>query len=145
MIARLGALAFALAASACFVVPARQYQPPPGDPYAGAGGTPPANTSSYGDPAGPPGATAPAGPAVVSVTIRSSCGSTVRVFYGEKPPYSSGTSSTISSHSVESHQFRAGDMVWLVDEHDQPVASTGVGPGTREIEVPESCNSLIAH
>jgi hypothetical protein len=91
-------------------------------------------------PEGPPNS-----PAVVSVTLRSSCGSTVRVFYGDKPPYSSGTSGTLSAHSVESHQFRAGDMIWLVDDHDQPVASTGVGPGTREIEVAESCTSLIAH
>ncbi len=134
------AVLFALAATSCIVVPAQQgasrSAPSPADPYAGA------PTSASGGP--PPGATAPVAPQVVSVTIRSSCGATVRVFYGDKPPYSSGTSSRISSHSLESHQFRPGDMVWIIDDHDQPIASAGVGPNTRELEIPATCNSLIA-
>jgi hypothetical protein len=83
---------------------------------------------------------APAGP--VSVTIRSRCGSTVRVFYGDKPKFGSGTTSSISSNSVQSRSFRAGDMMWIVDEHDNGVSSTSISQGMREIEV--GCSGLQA-
>lgn len=82
----------------------------------------------------------PAGP--VSVTIRSRCGSTVRVFYGDKPKFGSGTSSTISSNSVQSKSFRAGDMMWVVDDRDNGLSSTTISQSTREIEV--GCTGLHA-
>lgn len=82
---------------------------------------------------------ASAGP--VSVTIRSSCGKTVRVFFGDKPKFGSGTTSSISSNSVQSHSFRAGDQMWIVDEHDNGISNTQVSSSTREIEV--SCNGLV--
>ena len=44
-----------------------------------------------------PARTRPAGP--VSVTIRSACSKTVKVFYGDKPKFGSGTYSSISSNS----------------------------------------------
>lgn len=78
----------------------------------------------------------------VSVTIRSSCGSTVRVFYGDKPKYGSGTTSSISSNSVQSHSFRAGDMMWVVDEHDNGLGSVSISANTRELEV--SCGGISA-
>lgn len=83
---------------------------------------------------------APSGP--VSVTIRSKCGSTVRVFYGDKPKFGSGTSSTISSNSVQSKSFRAGDMMWVVDDRDNGLSSTSISQSTREIEV--TCTGLHA-
>jgi hypothetical protein len=83
---------------------------------------------------------ASAGP--VSVTIRSSCGSTVRVFYGDKPKFGSGTTSSISSNSVQSHSFRAGDMMWVIDEHDNGLGSVTISSGTRELEV--NCGGISA-
>ncbi len=87
---------------------------------------------------------APSGPETVSVTIRSACPSTVKVFYGDKPKFGSGTYSSIESNSVESHTFTAGDMMWIVDESENGLASTGVGAGTHEIEIQSGCTSLIA-
>ncbi len=81
----------------------------------------------------------------VSVTIRSRCGKTVRVFYGDKPKFGSGTTSSVSSNSVESHSFRAGDQMWIVDEHDNGISNTQVSSGTREIEISSSCSGLVAH
>lgn len=81
----------------------------------------------------------------VSVTIRSRCGRTVRVFYGDKPKFGSGTTSSVSSNSVESHSFRAGDQMWIVDDHDNGISNTQVSSGTREIEISASCSGLVAH
>jgi hypothetical protein len=113
------------------------------DPNAAGGGGYP---SGGGEPAPAPaetsGGEAPAGPVVVSVTIRSACSQTVRVFYGDKPKFGSGTYSSISSNSVQSKSFQAGDMVWIVDGSDNGVASVTVTDRTREIEVSPSCDSL---
>jgi hypothetical protein len=78
----------------------------------------------------------------VSVTIRSSCGSTVKVFYGDKPKFGSGTTSSISSNSVQSHSFRVGDMMWVVDDHDNGLGSVTISSGTRELEV--NCGGISA-
>ncbi len=88
------------------------------------------------------GAPATSGP--VSVTIRSECPSTVKVFYGNKPKFGSGTTSSISSNSVNSHSFRAGDMMWVVDEHDNGMGNVSVSPGTREIRIGRDCRSVSA-
>ena len=148
------AAAVAVAASACIRVPAQQNPPPnyQGDPnynngsYGGApapsgggpsyGGAPTPSASSYS----PPPPAAPPGP--VSVTIRSSCSKTVRVFYGQKPKWGSGTYSTISSNSLQSHSFNQGDMFWIVDDSDNGLSSTSAGPGTREIEILPSCTGF---
>jgi hypothetical protein len=68
----------------------------------------------------------------------------VHVFYGDKPKFGSGTYSTIESNSVESHTFNPGDQLWIVDESENGIANTSVGPGTHEIDVMESCTSLVA-
>ena len=86
------------------------------------------------------GSSAPSGP--VSVTIRSSCGSTVRVFYGDKPKFGSGTTSSISSNSVQSHSFRVGDMMWVVDDHDNGLGSVTISSNTRELTV--GCGGISA-
>jgi hypothetical protein len=87
---------------------------------------------------------APSGGGSVSVTIRSRCSKTVRVFFGSKPKYGSGTNSSISSNSVQSHSFRAGDMMWIIDDSENGVSSTTVSAGTREIEITSSCSGLTA-
>lgn len=79
----------------------------------------------------------------VSVTIRSRCGNTVHVFYGDKPKYGSGTSSTISSNSVQSHSFRVGDQMWIVDDHENGVSNVQISSSMRELEL--SCTGISAH
>jgi hypothetical protein len=95
-------------------------------------------------PTGPSRATpTPAGaPSSVSVTIRSRCSKTVRVFYGAKPKFGSGTTSSISSNSVQNKTFRPGDQMWIVDDRDNGLSSVQVSAATREIEVTASCSGL---
>ena len=87
---------------------------------------------------------APAGPQTVSVTIRSSCSKTAKVFYGEKPGFSSGTQRSVSSNSVENKTFRVGDQMWVVDDGGKPLGNVRIEPGTRQIEIASSCTALSA-
>jgi hypothetical protein len=75
----------------------------------------------------------------VSVTQRSSCKENVRVFIGDKPKFGSGTTSSVAPNSVSSRQMKEGDMVWIVDGSDDPIASTRIQSGTSTIEVDGSC------
>ena len=123
--------------------------PPPqsgtGPTYASSG---PSSSSDGSDPsfassspsATPAAAPAPSGP--VSVTIRSSCNKTVKVFYGDKPKFGSGTYSSISSNSVQSHSFQEGDLFWIVDESENGISSASICRGTRELEIGSSCSGI---
>ncbi len=105
-------------------------------------------TSAAGEPAvaagspsaAEPVAAAPQGP--VSVTLRNSCKQTVKVFFGDKPKFGSGTYSSLSSNSVTSHTFAVGDMMWIVDDAENGLSSTSVSANTREIEVLDGCSGL---
>ena len=66
------------------------------------------------------------------------------VFYGDKPRFSSGTTSSISSNSVQSHSFQVGDNMWLLDDTGDGVGSVTISNGTREIEVSKNCGGLSA-
>ncbi len=101
-----------------------------------------ANSSSSSSGGGGGGGGASSGP--VSVTIRSSCSRTVAVFYGNKPKYGSGTTSSISSNSINSHSFRAGDMFWIVDSSGNGLASVTVTQGMRNLEILGSCTDISA-
>jgi hypothetical protein len=87
---------------------------------------------------------APAGPQTVSVTIRSSCSKTAKVFYGDKPGFSSGTSSSVSSNSVSSKTFRVGDQMWVTDDAGKPLGNVRIEASTRNIEIASSCTDLSA-
>jgi hypothetical protein len=116
-----------------------------GTPPEGAAGEAPAAPEPGAEPgAEPAGSDAPAGPTTVSVTIRSECKDTVRVFFGEKPKFGGGKYSTVSSNSSSSYSFKPGDMFWIVDESDNGVASATVSDTTKEITVASSCTSLAA-
>ena len=87
-------------------------------------------------------ASAPAAPTTASVTIRSSCNKTAKVFYGDKPGFSSGTQSSISYNSVQSKTFRVGDQMWVTDESGKGLDGVTIDAGTRQIEISSSCSSL---
>lgn len=133
--------------TACLMPPAQNgggnYSGGGGGGGAPAGGGDPEPASySGGAPASAAQSPAPAGP--VSVTIRSACSKTVKVFYGDKPKFGSGTYSDISSNSVQSHSFRPGDMFWIVDDSQNGLGSTSIGPNTRELEISSGCTSINA-
>ena len=92
----------------------------------------------------PERASAPAAPTTASVTIRSACTKTAKVFYGEKPGFSSGTSSSISSNSVQSKTFRVGDQMWVTDDSGKPLDNVTIDANTRQIEITSSCGSLAS-
>lgn len=140
-----------VAATLAIVLLSACLMPPPqsgtGPTYASSSGAPSESGTDSSFASSTPGATpaaapAPAGP--VSVTIRSSCGQTVKVFYGDKPKFGSGTYSTISSNSVQSHSFREGEQFWIVDDSENGVSSATISSGTRELEIGSSCSGISA-
>lgn len=78
----------------------------------------------------------------VSVTIRSSCPKTAPVFYGSKPKFGSGTQSSISTNSVQSHSFRVGDMFWVTDASGNGLDGVTVTERTRTLEIDSSCSRI---
>ena len=138
----LATLCATLALTACLIKPQPRsggYEPAAGsDPAAGMAASSPSAASS-------PAPATPAAPAVVSVTLRNSCRDTVKVFYGDKPKFGSGTYSTLSSNSVTSKQFRAGDMIWIVDDSQQGLASATISAGMNTVEVTSGCTGLTSH
>jgi hypothetical protein len=124
--------------SACLMPPPNGGGGYASGPSSGGEANGPAPTSTATASAAP----APQGP--VSVTIRSACSKTVKVFYGDKPKFGSGTYSTIDSNSVQSHSFRAGEQLWVVDESENGLGSATIAQGTRELEVSSSCTAISA-
>jgi hypothetical protein len=86
----------------------------------------------------------PSAPSTVSVTIKNSCGETVKVFFGDKPKFGSGTYSSASENSRSNHSFSPGDQFWIVDDSQNGVANVAVTESTREIEILGSCDRLAA-
>jgi hypothetical protein len=116
-------------------------QPAGGAPAAGSGGPGAPTTTNPSDPSATT-ATSASGPSSVSVDIKSSCSKTVKVFYGDKPKFGSGTYSTASANSRSSHSFRPGDQFWIVDESENGVANVSIQDSTKEIEILGSCTQL---
>lgn len=92
----------------------------------------------------PPAEAAPAPPKPVSVTLRNTCGETVKVFYGDKPKFGSGTYSSMSSNSSTSHSFMPGDMFWIVDDGQNGVSNVTIAEGTRTVEIQDGCTSMTS-
>jgi len=122
-------------------------------PAGSSGSTAPSSSDSSGSssytappPAAPaedmPREPAPSGPRTVSVTIRSSCSKTVGVFYGDKPGFSSGTKSSVSSNSVSSKTFTVGDKMWVLDDAGNGASLITIAESTRTIEITSSCDGF---
>ena len=152
MIKSVLAAVFAVAATACIMPPQGGAQPAspsssPSEDTSGMSSSPSSSSYSSSSPSSPEPTrastpAAPAAPTTVSVTIRSSCSKTAKVFYGDKPGFSSGTQSSISSNSVQSKTFRIGDQMWVTDDSGKPLDSVRVDSGTRNIEILSSCSSI---
>ncbi len=91
-----------------------------------------------------PSRSASAGPSTISVRLRNECPNTVRLFYGDKPKFGSGTSSSIGSNHLENHTFQPGDMLWIVDESGDGVASWSATLGARDVTITRSCTGFAA-
>lgn len=135
-----------LVLTACFLPVRSAGTAPTGGAPAGAY----AGATSTGDAASAPASSAPAAPVAeppatprtVSVTIRSSCSKTVSVFYGDKPGFSSGTTSSVSSNSVSSRTFTVGDKMWVLTDRGDGASAVTISDGTRNIEIDASCTGM---
>lgn len=87
---------------------------------------------------------ASAGPATVSVYVKSRCSRTVRVCFGEDPKFRCDLTTSISGNSVSSYTFEPGDTIWVVDEQNNGLASASISSSTREVEITSSCTGLSA-
>lgn len=125
--------------------------PPPTYASSDAGGSsapPPGGSSAPPPSADAGGSSAPAQPATpstVSVTLRNTCGQKVDIFFGDKPKFGSGTYSSLGSNTSTSKSFSPGDMVWIVDESQNGIASATVQPGMRTVEITGNCDSISAN
>jgi hypothetical protein len=100
-------------------------------------------SSSYESPS--PGSAASAGPRVVSLTLHNDCPATVRLFFGSTPKFGSGTESSISSNSTESHSMREGDMIWIVDQSGNGMSSLTASPNQTHVTITRSCTGFAPY
>ena len=96
----------------------------------------PATSSSPSTDAGP------SGPVIVSVTLKNECSETVKLFFGDKPKFGSGRYSSIGSNTRTSRQMQEGDMVRIVDDSQNGVASHTVTSASRELRIGSDCSSF---
>lgn len=110
----------------------------------GSGG--PSGGHSSGAPQGKSAGGPSSAPIPTSVEIHSDCTKTIPVFYGEKPKFGSGLKSSVSSNSTSSATRKSDGTltVWIIDEHENPIASAHVGPTTRRVEIDRSCTQITA-
>jgi len=112
--------------------------------YSGGGGGGSAPPPSYDASNSTPTSSPPAGPTIVSITLRNTCGQTVDLFFGDKPKFGSGTYSNMSSNSSTSKSMQAGDMIWIVDKSQNGISSVTIEAGTGTVEITGDCSSISA-
>jgi hypothetical protein len=103
-------------------------------------------------PAGGTDATAPSTPSTPSapiptmVDMRNECSKTVRLFIGEKPKIGSGKTTTLGSNTTTSEGRKADgtQMIWIVDDKDNGLASANVIPTTKKVVIESSCTAIHA-
>jgi uncharacterized membrane protein YgcG len=76
----------------------------------------------------------------VSLTLRNTCGSTVKLWYGDDPKFGGGRSDSLGGNSRTSSSQKVGDMIWLTDDSRNGIASVTVSGTMREIEI--TCDGI---
>jgi hypothetical protein len=149
----LGVIGVSIATAGCLVLPPPQAGDPNAGSAAGSGGSDPtsAGPSSPGTPAvaanrgsAPATPSAPKTMIPTSLEVHSDCSKTVGVFLGEKPGFSSGTRSSVSSNSTTTFGRNADGSLkfWLLDDKDNGITSVAVSASTKRVTVDASCKSL---
>ena len=110
-------------------------------PTSAPGAEAPSAPASPPSPASPAEAKddAPVGPMLVSISLKNNCKEKVRLFFGDKPKFGSGTYSSLGSNTRTNKRMQTGDMIWIVDESDNGVASYTVSENSRDVEITASC------
>lgn len=114
-----------------------------GSSYGGGGGgggsaPPPSYDASNQAPTSSP----PAGPTIVSITLRNTCPQTVDLFFGETPKFGSGTYSNMSSNSSTSKSMQPGEMIWIVDKSQNGISSVTIDASTKTVEITGDCSGF---
>ena len=92
-----------------------------------------------------PGSGSSGGSQTVSLSLHNDCPETVRLFFGNTPKFGSGTESSISSNSTESHSMREGEMVWIVDQSGNGMSSLTVSAGQTHVTITRSCGGFAPY
>lgn len=102
----------------------------------GGGGSSHGGGSSGGSSGGP------SGPVRVSITLRSSCQKTIKVFFGDNPGFGSGRTTSVSYNTVQSIQMNEGEMFWILDDNGKGISSFTASRGRTSIEINSSCSGF---
>jgi hypothetical protein len=80
-----------------------------------------------------------------SLSLHNSCKRTVKLFIGEKPPYSSGTNTSVDSNTTTSYSGTAPENIWVVDDSGNPVSNYTTRPGMQTMQILESCSGFSSY
>ncbi len=77
-----------------------------------------------------------------SFSLKNECSQTVKLFIGDKPKYGSGTSTSVSSNSINSYSGSGSQTYWIVDESGNGLSSFTAGAGQRDMRILPSCTGF---
>ncbi len=77
-----------------------------------------------------------------SLSLKNECKETVRLFYGQKPKFGSGTYSSIGANTLQSKSGSVGDMIWIVDKSDNGISSYMPRAGSQNVVITPSCSGF---
>jgi hypothetical protein len=80
-----------------------------------------------------------------SLSLHNSCKHTVKLFIGEKPPFSSGTNTSLDSNTTTSYSGTAPEKIWVVDDSGNPISSYTTEPGMKTMQILESCSGFSTY
>ncbi len=149
------ALALPMALTGCFLMPGAapggamgpqggQSAPSAAGESTPTGGAPSTNGSPNSN--GAPSTPEKPKPVSMSIDMKNECPNTVHLFFGEKPGFSSGRSSTLGSNTLssEGRDFDGSLMIWVTDDHEHGLASVKVAPSQRKATIGSDCKSIHA-
>jgi hypothetical protein len=80
-----------------------------------------------------------------SLSLHNSCNRTVKLFIGEKPPFSSGTNTSLGSNTTTSYSGTAPENIWVVDDSGHPLSSYTTRPGMQTMQILETCSGFSTY
>lgn len=85
-------------------------------------------------------------PVPTSIEVHSDCPQTLPLFIGEKPKFGSGTKTSIGSNTTTTFPRKSDgtQMIWIIDESENGVASATVSPDTKRVEIDRNCTGISA-
>lgn len=77
-----------------------------------------------------------------SMSLKNECRETVKLFIGDKPKYGSGTSTSVSSNSINSYSGSAPQTYWIVDSSGNGMSSYTASAGSNNVQILPSCTGF---